>query len=182
MRAPMSGGKAELLFPASNVMGIRCSHVGPCTLAERDGEAVVISEVDPVAGTKAREIYRESIIRFAGPDISPDGRWLATPFGSKIILRSFATGAVVREISVHGATNGTGLLNLDYAADGKGFFVSQTTPTETRQLYVDMSGEASLLWRQAGKSISWGIPSPNGKYLAMMIYTDDSNVYTIDDF
>jgi serine/threonine protein kinase len=182
MRAPMSGGKAELLFPASNVMGIRCSHVGPCTLAERDGEAVVVSEVDPVAGTKAREIYRESIIRFAGPDISPDGRWLATPFGSKIILRSFATGAVVREISVHGATNGTGLLNLDYAADGKGFFVSQTTPTETRQLYVDMSGEASLLWRQAGKSMSWGIPSPNGKYLAMMIYTDDSNVYTIDDF
>ena len=74
------------------------------------------------------------------------------------------------------------LVNLDYAADGKGFFAGQTTPTETRQLYVDLSGKASVLWRQAGKSAVWGIPSPDGNYLAMMVYTDDSNVYTINDF
>ena len=182
MRAPMKGGRAELLFEVSGIMGLRCSRVGPCTVAERHDGAVVVSEVDPAKGTKGREIYRDSAVKFAGPDVSPDAKWLATPSGTKIILRSFATGAVVREIAVHGATSAMNLVNLDYAADGKGFFASQTTPTETRQLYVDLSGKASVLWRQSGKSTVWGIPSPDGKYLAMMVYTDDSNVYTLDDF
>jgi hypothetical protein len=149
---------------------------------ERQHGSVVVSEVDPTKGTKSREIYRDTAFRFAGIDISPDAKWLATPSGTKIILRSFATGAVVREIPVRGATNAMNLVTLDYAADGKGFFAGQTTPTETRQLYVDLSGKASLLWRQPGKSYVWGIPSPDGRYLAMMVYTDDSNVYTINDF
>jgi hypothetical protein len=28
----------------------------------------------------------------------------------------------------------------------------------------------------------WGVPSPNGRHLAMMMETDDSNVYTVEDF
>ena len=182
MRAPMKGGRAELLYEVSGVMGLRCSRVGPCIVSERHDGAVVVSELDAVKGTKGREIYRDAGVSFAGPDVSPDAKWLATPSGTKIILRSFATGEVVREIPVRGATNAMNLVNLDYAADGKGFFAGQTTPTESRQLYIDLSGKASVLWRQAGKSTVWGVPSPDGRYLAMMVYTDDSNVYTLDDF
>jgi hypothetical protein len=117
-------------------------------------------------------------VKFAGPDISPDGKWLATPSGAKVILRSFTTGAVVREFAARRTTN---LVNLDYAYNGKGFIAGETTPTETRLLYVDLSGETTALWRQAGKSLTWGIPSPDGRHVAMMAYTDDSNVYLIDN-
>jgi eukaryotic-like serine/threonine-protein kinase len=180
MRAPIEGGKAELLSECRNIMGIRCSRVGPCTIALRENDAVVVFEFDPAKGVMKREIYRDTLLKFAGPDLSPDAKWLATPSGTSIVLRSFATGEIVREIPVQGATDAMNLVNIDYAVDGKGFFAGQTTPTETRQLYVDLSGKASVLWRQAGKSMVWGIESPDGRYLAMMVYTDDSNVYTID--
>jgi Tol biopolymer transport system component len=182
MRAPMGGGEAELLLESSNIIGLRCSRTGPCIISERRDGVVIVSEVDPLKGTRVREIYRDTSIRFAGPDLSPDAKWLATPSGATIVLRSFATGAIVREIAVQGASDAMNLVNLDYAADGKGFFAGQTTPTETRQLYVSLTGKTSVLWRQAGKSLLWGIPSPNGRYLAMMVYNDDSNVYTITDF
>jgi WD40 repeat protein len=182
MRAPMKGGKAKLLFEAPDTIGIRCSRVGPCTLTERRDGVVTVSEIDPVSGRRKREIYRDTAIKFAGPDLSPDAKWLATPSQTKIILRSFTTGAVVREISVQGATAAAPLLNLDYAPDGKGFFGSQSTPTETRQIYIDLEGNSWVLWRHAGKSTMWAVPSPDGRYLALMMYTDDSNVYTIDSF
>jgi WD40 repeat protein/predicted Ser/Thr protein kinase len=182
MRAPMEGGKAQLLFETPDVIGLRCSRTGPCTVTERRDGVVFVSEIDPVKGTKVREIYRDTAIKFAGPDLSPDGKWLATPSGMTIVLRSFATGAVIREVPVQGATPAAKLVNLDYAPDGKGFYASLRTPTEMRQLYIDLAGRASVLWRQAGRSQVWGIPSPNGRHLAMAVYTDDSNVYTINDF
>ncbi|HYP07859.1 MAG TPA: protein kinase [Bryobacteraceae bacterium] len=182
MRASMDGGSAELLFEVSGIMGLRCSRVGPCIVSERQNGVVVVSEFDPVKGSKGREIYRDATVRFTGPDLSPDAKWLATPSGGKIIFRSFATGAIVREVEVAGATNAMKVLNLDYAADGKGFFAGQTTPTETRLLYIDLAGKASLLWRQAGTSSVWAVPSPDGRRVAMMVYTDDSNVYTAGEF
>ena len=183
MRVPMQGGPAELLFEiSSSIMGIRCSRVGPCIVSERQNGVVVVSEFDPIKGVKGREIFRDTSVRFAGPDLSPDAKWLATPSGGKIILRSFATGLVVRELEVEGANGASRLVNLDYATDGKGFFAGQTTPTETRLLYIDLAGKASVLWRQSGTSQVWAIASPDGRHLAMMVYTDDSNVYTADAF
>ena len=72
--------------------------------------------------------------------------------------------------------------SLDYAPDGKGFYTGEFLPTEARQLYVDRSGKVSLLWRQPGRSTIWGVPSPDGRNLAMLMYTTDANVYMIDSF
>jgi hypothetical protein len=183
MRAPMNGGgQPEFLFDASNIMGLRCSRNGPCVLAERRDETMVVSEVDPVKGVKTREIYHDRAAASAAPDLSPDGKWLATLAGTKIVFRSFATGRVDREISLRGATDFGDLVSLDYAPDGKGFFAGQNAPTETRQLYIDLSGKTTVLWRQAGSFMVWGIPSPDGRHLAMMMHTDDSNVYTVQGF
>jgi hypothetical protein len=96
------------------------------------------------------------------------------------VLRSFSTGAVVREIPVRGVTN---LTSFDYAADGKGFFAGDTSRAEVRELYIDLAGNTSVLWRQPGTFFSiWGVPSPDGKYLALVMVTDDSNVYTVENF
>ncbi len=76
----------------------------------------------------------------------------------------------------------TNLTSLDYAPDGKGFYTGEVLPTEARQLYVDLSGATTLLWRQPGGSTIWSIPSPDGRNLAMLMYTTEANVYMVDGF
>jgi len=178
MRTPVAGGTPEFLLEVPRIGDFRCSPAGPCTLTERLDKGFVTFELDLVKG-RGREIYRDEDSKSGTPDISPDGKWLATTSGTKVILRSFSTGAVVREISVHGVTN---LVTLDYAPDGKGFFSGDSSPVEARQLYVDLSGKTSLLWRQAGSSPIWSVPSPDGRHLALMMWTEDSNVYMVENF
>jgi Tol biopolymer transport system component len=179
MSAPLAGGIPQVVDTIAKIGDFRCSAAGPCSVAERRGLNLgyVIYEMDLRKG-KGREIYRD-----AGPsgtpDISPDGKWLAAVSGNKIIVRSFSTGEVVREIPVREATK---LASLDYAPDGKGFYTGEALPTEARQLYVDLSGTATLLWRQPGSSLIWGVPSPDGRNLAMLMYTTDANVYMVDGF
>jgi hypothetical protein len=77
----------------------------------------------------------------------------------------------------------TTLTSLDYAPDGKGFFVGDNSLTEVRKLYINVARNSSVLWRQLRTlPMIWGIPSPDGKYLALMMFTEDSNVYVVENF
>ena len=150
-------------------------------MAQKQGEGFVIAELDPAKGM-GREIYRDNHVEHL--DVSSDGKWISDTSGkgagTKIVIRSYSTGDIVREISLRGATN---LVSTDWAPDGKGFFWGDLTPTEIREMYVDLSGNTTVLWRKPGDSDSiWGIPSPDGKQLAMVLLTDDSNVYTVKNF
>lgn len=51
-------------------------------------------------------------------------------------------------------------------------------------LYVNLEGRASVLWEQnlAGRWLTWGTPSPNGRYVALLGYTADSNVWLLENF
>ena len=180
MRSSLTGGAPELVDTIPAIGDFRCSRAGPCSVAESRGQnaGYIVYELDLSKG-KGREIYRDSDKLSGTPDISPDGKWLATVAGTKIVIRSFATGAIAREIQVRGVTH---LATLDYAPDGMGFYTGEFLPTEARQLYVDLSGAASLLWRQPGRSTIWSIPSPDGRSLAMLMYTTDANVYMLDTF
>jgi Tol biopolymer transport system component len=149
-------------------------------MAQLQDQEYTISELDPVKG-KGREIYRDD--HLGNFDLSPDGKWIAILSGSgsetKIILRSTAAGAVVREIPVRGMTK---VLTMDFAQDGKGFFLADGSATEVRELYLDLDGKVSVLWRQPPGHSIWGIPSPDGKYLALVLWTDESNVYMVENF
>jgi Tol biopolymer transport system component len=180
-RAPLAGGAPELVDTIPLIGDFRCSPAGPCTVAQRRERSYGfydVFELDLKKG-KGRKIYQDTDRPSGTPDISPDGKWLATVSGTKILIRSFRTGEIVREIPVRGATQ---LSSLDYAPDGKGFYAGEYLPTEARQLYVDLSGASTLLWRQPGRSNIWGVPSPDGRKLAMLMHTTDANVYMIDKF
>lgn len=183
MRVSTRGGTVQLVPNAARVgFNYRCSAVGTCVMAQKqeDGQFAV-SELDIEKG-KVREIYKDTHVDHLV--LSPDGKWIADTTGSgvetKIVLRSFATGKVEREIPIRGVTK---LVSFDYSSDGKGFFVGDQTLTENRELFVDDSGKSFLLWRQPGTASEiWGIPSPDGKYLAMVLTPDDANVYMVDGF
>jgi serine/threonine protein kinase len=185
MRVPIEGGTPEAVPNAEKVgYNYRCAPAGVCVLAQKQDQGFIVSELDQMKG-KGREIYRESHVEHL--NLSPDGKWIAdtseSGSGTKIVLRSFSTGAVVREIPVRGVTK---LTTLHYASDGKGFFASDRSLAEDRELYIDLSGNTSVLWRQPGTaradSVILSVPSPDGKYLALVLLTDDSNVYMVENF
>jgi hypothetical protein len=178
MRAPLAGGKAELLAIIPKFADFRCSPSGHCFATQRTGRSPgdTVSELDLEKGL-GREIYRDKDNLSGMADLSRDGTELATVNKNRIIVRSFATGATLREIQLQGVGQ---LFTLDYAPDGKGFYVGEFRQTEARQLYVDRSGRTTVLWKQPGRSLIRGIPSPDGKNLAMLMYTMDANVYTVD--
>ena len=184
MRVPIGGGIPKAVPNTENVGdNYRCSPAGVCLMAQAQGsgQEFIVSELDPVKG-KGREIYRDKKVEHLW--LSPEGKWIADTSGSgpetKIILRSFLTGDVVREIPVRGVL---GMVSLRYAEDGNGFFVGDRFRDEARVLYVDLSGNSTVLWRQPRSNFSiWAAPSPDGKYLALGMATDDANVYMIKDF
>jgi serine/threonine protein kinase/Tol biopolymer transport system component len=183
MRVPIAGGTPEKI-PNTEHFGVsyRCAPAGLCIMGQKKGQEFIVSELDLAKG-KGREIYRSSQVVDFYP--SPDGKWLASSSGTgsatRIILRSSSTGAVVREIPLRGVTK---LTSVHFSADGRGFFCGDGALNEIRELYVDLAGNTFLLWRQPGANtdtIIWGKPSPDGKFLAMPLLTDDSNVYTVED-
>lgn len=46
--------------------------------------------------------------------------------------------------------------SLDYAANGEGFFGSDMSLAEARELHIDLFGNTSLLWRQPGAELPIG--------------------------
>ena len=89
-RARLAGGTPVLLDVLSNIADLRCSTAGPCVIAQMQGidSGNIVFQMDSMKG-KGREIYRDADRHIAAPDISPDGKWLASPVGKKIISAPF---------------------------------------------------------------------------------------------
>jgi serine/threonine protein kinase len=185
MRVPVDGGAAQKVFPAKGTKtGIRCARApaGLCIIAEptEDRTQAIVTVFDPVKG-RGRELTRLTLDpnddRWS-LDLSQDGARMAairTPAApiSIVSLRGEAT----REIRVKGWTN---LRSLNWAANGMGLFVSAGRMGEATLLYVDLQGNATVLWEHAGVD---GAPaSPDGRHLAIPSHTIDSNVWMIEDF
>jgi hypothetical protein len=91
-------------------------------------------------------------------------------------------GGEAREIYVKGWNY---LRSLSWAADGKGLLVGRHPISGSTLLYVDLEGRSDVLWQQGeipGTPRTWGVPSPDGRHLALVGYTADTNVWTLENF
>ena len=90
-------------------------------------------------------------------------------------------GGAAREVNVK---VWDGLSDLSWA-DGKGLFVSEYQTGARKLLYVDLEGWVEVLWDlklSGGITSTWGTPSPNGRYLALLGYTVVSNLWMLENF
>jgi hypothetical protein len=91
------------------------------------------------------------------------------------------SGGPDREIAVKGRSN-LPWAGLNWSADGKGLYAGSVSPQATTLLYVDLKGNAQLLWRYMGAGVIWGLPSPDGHYLAIEGQASNRNRRMLEGF
>jgi len=190
MRIPVSGGPSQLVLETHNWVDYKCARA-PATLcvleeASPDNRLLTVTAFDPVKG-RGRVLATVAVDPRARYYVSPspDGTRLAflkmgEPEGHIQLLA--LDGRPLRDITFKGWP---GCTSLDWAPDGKGMYCGTMTAQGAALLYVDLDGNAQLLWHQRGAVGLWGIwgvPSPDGRFLAIMTETVDSNIWMVENF
>ena len=91
-------------------------------------------------------------------------------------------GRLERDITLR---NWPGCISDSWSADGKGIYCGTITPQGATLLRVGLDGSTQVLWQQKSSPFNmgtWGIPSPDGRYLAIMSEVTDSNLWMVEGF
>jgi eukaryotic-like serine/threonine-protein kinase len=184
MKVPVSGGQSELVLTAPLFDTHRCGRfpATSCAFAALEGGQAVFYTFDAFRG-KGSELMRI--------DVNPASvyHWDLSPDSSRIAFLKEGEGQV-KIISLKGkpeqnitATGWAGFNSLDWTANGKGLLVSSWSPSQVATLlHLDLNGKAHVLWQLKGSFLTYGVPSPNGRYLAMEGGTTDSNAWMVENF
>ena len=184
MRVAVTGGPAQLVLVAP-IYGYRCAKAPAtvCVFGEftPDRKQLIFTALDPLKG-RGRELARFDTDPTAQYDwdLSPDARFIDIRKNRDPRLSMLSlTGREPRELVVKGWS---ALINLNWAADGKGLFTSGLVERGSVLLYVDLQGNAHPLWEQRGSLATWAIPSPDGRHLALSGWTKNSNFWMLENF
>lgn len=186
MRVPTTGGSVQLVLTANLYGGgPRCarSPATLCAITERsaDRKQPVFAALDPVKG-------RGPELAELKTDATADYQWDLSPEGARIAILKIPEGRIQilslngrepEEITVKGWNS---LTNAVWTADGKGLFVSSLKERGSVLLRVDLQGKAHVLWEHTGGIGTYGSPSPDGRHLAMLDWTENSNIWMLENF
>jgi eukaryotic-like serine/threonine-protein kinase len=186
-RVGMGGGAAELIPDAQVFDDINCT--GPianlCVYSSSvDGQELVLTAFDPVAG-KGKEVMR--IPTKPGHYF----HWALSPDGSEVAFLEERTGedqiqfipvrsGKTRTIEV-GLKGHFVLTSLGWAADTKSLFVGTEDNNGSSLLHVDPKGNTQLIWHQTHRAPTCGVPSPDGRHLAIGGTSFNTNAWLIDN-
>jgi hypothetical protein len=153
--------------------------------ASQDEKQFTLTAFDALKGRGSvlRTIRKDPNVYFAGTGLSPAGTMFAISKSgeAEIHIRLLSlSGGSDSEVTVKGWPNLTG---LDWSYDGKGLYLGSVSPQSKTLLYVDLKGNARVLWqfKGAGGQV-WGFPSPDGRYLAILGSVKNSNVWMLEGF
>jgi Tol biopolymer transport system component len=185
MRVPVNGGAPQLILSGQGMSDHRCARA-PATLC-------IFDEIP--AGQNKRTLYEYDDEHGRGRailslDPNPYGNWDLSPDGKTIAVSRFNThegrirfysldGKMTSEVVLPGFA---GFNGLDWSTDGKGLFISSSDPRRSTLIYVTREGEVHKLWEPSASATTWGIQSFDGKHVAVLGGSFDSNVWMIEDF
>jgi Tol biopolymer transport system component len=198
MRVALAGGPPQEILTAVMYATPRCATAmsGFCAIAEPapDRKRMVFTAVDPVAGRGAK-LTRMDIDPMSDYlwDLSPDGRRIAVVkmTGTYAAVESEVSEGPIHILSLDGRQQlelvAKGRTNqwqsLDWAADGNGLYVSADAVRASVLLYLDLNGNAYEVWKHpSAVRGTRGIPSRDGRRIALMGRNQDSNVWMTEKF
>jgi serine/threonine protein kinase/Tol biopolymer transport system component len=188
-RADLTGGTPQLLFSIDASVQFWCTNKAAnfCVFGRPspDRNELVVVAFDPL-GDQGKELVRIPLEVGSSADIgldyswqlSPDGLWIGIleRHGNQIQLVPLR-GGPIRTITVTGHPD---LQELNWAIDSQSMFVSSVEPGTATLLHVGLNGDTELVWQQP--NMIWGIPSPDGRHLAILGASSDANVWLISNF
>ncbi len=152
-----------------------------CAIAIKDNNQLVFVGFDP-AGAGGHELGRmrlDYLDKWYGWALSPDGTRIAVlKRGTSEIQVLSLRRQTEQKIIVKGWD---GLAALDWTSDGKGLYTSSLA-TGSVLLHTDLQGNATVLWEPKGDGMTWAIPSPDGRHVAMPGFSMSSNVWSMENF
>jgi DNA-binding winged helix-turn-helix (wHTH) protein/Tol biopolymer transport system component len=186
MRIPIYGGEPRQVLRSETYGRPRCtfSPANLCVIAEQsaDGKPLIFTAFDVLKGRGAE------IGRFE-TDAAAQYHWTLSADGNRAAILKFGdnrihivsfSGQRPQEVVVKRWTK---LAGSQWAADDKGWFTSSTSEKGVVLLYVDFQGEAHpLLSLNGGGSKVYGLPSPDGRHLAIVSTARNNNVWMMENF
>jgi DNA-binding winged helix-turn-helix (wHTH) protein/Tol biopolymer transport system component len=191
-RLPLTGGVPERVMPPISGI-VHCAVRGGCVIAERRGNELVVSSLDPLRG-RGTELFRQHG-DVPGASLSADGsKWAyimppeepGTP--QRIRIVPFDDNGSVSEIVVQ---NTERLVSLDWSPSGGGFFSNEVTyggsfflsngqlAQRSKLLFIVMDGQTSTLWAPESLLVGATIPSRDGRRLAINVGSRRSNAWMV---
>ena len=193
MRVSLVGGVPQPILEASGIWNYQCAHlpVSLCIYSPTDANVQRFFAFDPNTGA-SHEITSARV--GADPErpnwsLSPDGSRLATS-----ILRSDGDAAIrVLWLSDGSQTTITlkgwpQMAGIDWASDGKSLWVAASRsrangPRNCSLLNVPIGGTTRVMFEDDALCFLAGIPSPDGRHLALEgVRPDSSNVWLLENF
>ena len=158
-----------------------------CAIAEptEDRKRMIVTTLDPIKG-RGPELIRFDLDSSTEAawyfDLAPDGSRLAVIRGGELPLQILSLrGEASREIKLKNWRN---LTTVDWAGDGKGLYVSSRVAVagEAILLHIDLEGNSQILRRNQGHYSTQGVPSPDGRHIAMLDSPFDGNMWLMENF
>ncbi len=187
MRVPIEGGSPELIAEVGpDVRGVTCARAPSslCVLLEEteDRKEVIISSFDVMTGPGKTlcQIPLKSRSGSWNVSLSPDGTRLAVIPGATNVMRIYSLqGALLKEISVKGLVS---LINSPWAPDGQSLFVAGRMSDGSQLMRVDFQGRAQVVIGNHSPDALYGLPSPDGRHLAVLGIADNKNMWILENF
>jgi Tol biopolymer transport system component len=185
VRVPIMGGASQRIFPVRAGSLPLCTRApyNACAIAEpnQDATQIIVTAFDPASG-RGPELTRIDVDPAVNCtfDLSPDGSHIAALTNPAGPLRIVSLrGQHLRVIRPTGLEN---LQSVHWAANGRGLYVSTGMRSRTALWHLDLQGNSNLLWENRGGQLASGLPSPDGRHMAIQNSDKAANVWMMEDF
>jgi eukaryotic-like serine/threonine-protein kinase len=190
LRIPLAGGAPETILQLSRHANVSCARPPShsCVIAEQseDRKQMIVSILDPIKG-RGPELARFNfdreldVLEVPAGVISPDGTRLAIARSpeSPIEIRSLR-GQLIHKLSSPSVGHFGGVLM--WSPDQKGLFVTRRAPGGDELVYLDLQGNVTSLRKCVGTETCYGLPSPDGRHLAIGDRNQSNNIWMMENF
>jgi eukaryotic-like serine/threonine-protein kinase len=187
MRIHVVGGSPQEIMSGHFVDGsARCARLPAtaCVIAEEspDRKHLIFTSIDSLS-RRGPELSRFDTdpVRILDSHwaLSPDGARLAVLNSSEAKIHIVSlTGQPPSEIALDGWPS---LGYVSWTSDGKSLVVGSHKNHDAALLNVDLEGKINLLWEQHGAFGVSGVPSPDGRHIAIWLWTTNNNIWMADN-